>query len=97
MPLRNRAIPYEGSFFGRDEQGSPAPEAISVEHLLALIRALPPGWTEIGCHPAGGPVPTSSYDAERQVELATLRDPRVKSLLNVSDVRLCSFAQVDRR
>jgi predicted glycoside hydrolase/deacetylase ChbG (UPF0249 family) len=87
VPLRNRAIRYEGRFFGRD--------AISAENPMELIRSLPPGWTEIGCHPAAGPVPTSSYDAERQVELETLRDPRVKDLLNVTDVRLCSFAQAN--
>ncbi|HEU4706020.1 MAG TPA: ChbG/HpnK family deacetylase [Solirubrobacterales bacterium] len=88
VPLRNRTIRHEGSFYGRD--------AISPEHLIELIRALPPGWTEIGCHPAAGPVPTSSYDAERQIELATLRDPQVRNLLNVTDVRLCSFAQANR-
>jgi chitin disaccharide deacetylase len=87
VPLRNRAIRYEGGFYGR--------EAISPEHLSELIRELPPGWTEIGCHPAAGPVPTSSYDAERQIELETLRDPRVKNLLNVTSVRLCSYAQVN--
>ncbi|HEX7279993.1 MAG TPA: ChbG/HpnK family deacetylase [Solirubrobacterales bacterium] len=85
VPLRNRGIRYERSFYGGD--------AISPEHLIRLIESLPPGWTEIGCHPAAGPVPSSSYDAERRIELATLRDPGVKSLLNVSDVRLCSFAQ----
>lgn len=85
VPLRNRGIRYERNFYGRD--------AISAERLMALIEALPPGWTEIGCHPAAGPVPGSSYDSERQIELAALRDPRVKDLLNVSDVRLCSFAQ----
>jgi chitin disaccharide deacetylase len=89
VPLRSRTVRYEGGFYGRD--------SISPEHLMALIEALPPGWTEIGCHPAAGPVPGSSYDAERQIELATLRDPRVKVLLNVSDVRLCSFAQAPRR
>jgi predicted glycoside hydrolase/deacetylase ChbG (UPF0249 family) len=88
VPLRNRGIRYERCFYGRD--------AISPKHLSELIETLPPGWTEIGCHPAAGPVPTSSYDAERQIELATLRDPRVKDLLNVTGVRLCSFAQVNR-
>ncbi len=87
VPLRNRAIRYEGRFYGR--------EAISPRHLMDLIEALPPGWTEIGCHPATGAVPTSTYDAERQIELATLRDPQVKILLNVTDVRLCSFAQAN--
>lgn len=97
VPLRNRKVRYEGGFFGRGPDGEPRPEAISPERLIGLIRALPPGWTEIGCHPAAGPVPSSSYDAERQVELRTLIDPRVKNLLNVSDVRLCSFAQVGAR
>jgi chitin disaccharide deacetylase len=87
VPLRNRAIRYEGGFYGRD--------AISPDHLIELIEGLPPGWTEIGCHPAAGPVPTSSYDSERQIELATLRHPQVKNLLNVTSVRLCSFAQVN--
>jgi predicted glycoside hydrolase/deacetylase ChbG (UPF0249 family) len=97
VPLRNRRVRYEGSFYGRTRDGAPAPEAISPQRLIELIRALPPGWTEIGCHPAAGPVSVSSYDAERQVELRTLRDPRVRNLLNVSDVRLCSFAQVEAR
>jgi predicted glycoside hydrolase/deacetylase ChbG (UPF0249 family) len=88
VPLRNRGIRYEGGFYGR--------EAISPQHLIELIEHLPPGWTEIGCHPAAGPVPTSSYDAEREIELAALRDPDVKNLLNVSNVKLCSFAQADR-
>jgi chitin disaccharide deacetylase len=87
VPLRNRAIRYERRFYGRD--------AISPEHLMKLIEALPPGWTEIGCHPAAGPVPTSSYDAERRIELETLRDPGVKNLLNVTSVQLCSFAHVN--
>lgn len=87
IPLRNRGIRYERRFYGR--------EAISPEYLSELIEALPPGWTEIGCHPAAGPVPTSSYDAERRIELETLRDPGVKNLLNVTGVRLCSFAQVN--
>jgi chitin disaccharide deacetylase len=94
VPLRNRSIRYEGSFYGRPG-GEPMPDAIAPDHLTELIRSLPPGWTEIGCHPAAGPVPISSYDAERQIELATLTDSRVKNLLNVTGVRLCSFAQVE--
>jgi len=93
LPLRNRAVRYEGGFYGQSGKGEPFPEGIAPERLIALVEALPPGWTEIGCHPAAGPVPTSSYDAERQVELATLCDPGVKTLLNVSNVKLCSFAQ----
>jgi predicted glycoside hydrolase/deacetylase ChbG (UPF0249 family) len=95
VPLRNRQVRYEGSFFARGGDGEPQSQLIAPEYLTELIRSLPPGWTEIGCHPAAGPVPISSYDAERQIELATLTDSRVKNLLNVTGVRLCSFAQVE--
>lgn len=95
IPLRNRRIRYERSFYGRGPNREPQLEAISPNHLIDLIETLPPGWTEIGCHPAAGPVPISSYDSERRVELRALCDPRVKILLNVRDVRLCSFAQAN--
>jgi predicted glycoside hydrolase/deacetylase ChbG (UPF0249 family) len=93
VPLRNRAIPYGGGFYGQSGKGESFPAGITPERLMDLIGELPPGWTEIGCHPAAAPVPTSSYDAERQIELATLRDRRVKNLLSVMKVKLCSFAQ----
>jgi chitin disaccharide deacetylase len=97
VPLRNRAIRYEGGFYGQGGKGEPFPEGIAPERLIELIRALPPGWTEIGCHPAAGPVPTSSYDAERQIELEALCDPDVKELFDSGVVRLCSFAQIPGR
>src|SRR5215203_2202290 len=95
VPLRNRAIRYEGGFYGQSGKGEPFPEGITPQRLCELIEALPAGWTEIGCHPAAGPVPSSSYDAERQIELATLRHPGVKDLLNVTGLRLCNFAQAN--
>jgi len=97
VPLRNRAIRYEGGFYGQSGKGEPFPAGITPQALMDLIRNLPPGWTEIGCHPAAGSVPTSSYNAERQKELETLRDPRVKDLLNVTGIRLCSFAQAQHK
>ena len=93
VPLRGRRVRYEGRFFGRDAASGPRPKAISPERLVELIGSLPPGWSEIGCHPAAGPVPSSSYDAERQLELRALCDPRVREALNVTKVKLCSFAQ----
>ena len=97
VPLRNRSIRYEGGFYGQSGKSEPFPEGVTPERLGELIRNLLPGWTEIGCHPAAGPVPTSSYDAERQIELATLRDPQVKNLLDAVQANLCSFAQAKPR
>lgn len=91
VPLRGRQIRYEGGFYGQDGRGEPYPETISPASLAGLVRALPPGWSEIGCHPAAGPVP-SSYDRERLVELATLRDPAVRAAIADAGVELRSFA-----
>jgi chitin disaccharide deacetylase len=96
VPLRGGRARYERRFYGRGLDGDPYPEGVGVDHLLALIGELGPGWTEIGCHPAAGPVPGSSYGAERQLELQTLCDPRVRQELYVTGVKLCSFAQVSR-
>jgi chitin disaccharide deacetylase len=96
VPLRNRSIRYEGGFYGQSGKGEPFPEGITPARLVELIEALPPGWTEIGCHPAAGPVPTSSYDAERQIELRTLCNVLIREALNVTNVKLCNFAQVNR-
>ena len=45
-------VRYCGDFYGQTEQGKPWPAAISVEALLGMIGAVPPGVTEIACHPA---------------------------------------------
>ncbi len=93
VPLRDRGIPYEGGFYGQSGKGEPFPEGIAPARLMGLIRSLPPGWTEIGCHPAAGPVPASTYDVERQLELATLRDAEVHETLEASGVLLRSFGE----
>jgi predicted glycoside hydrolase/deacetylase ChbG (UPF0249 family) len=90
VPLRGREIRYEGSFYGQDGKGTPYPETISPAALLSLIDSLPSGWTELGCHPARGSVP-SSYDAERRLELESLCDPRVRAALAEKEVELRSF------
>jgi len=94
VPLRGIGIPYEGGFYGQTGKGEPYPEGISVEHLFDLIRLLPPGWTEIGCHPGIGVEETeSSYAHERERELQALCDGRVRSALEAGGVQLRSFAE----
>jgi predicted glycoside hydrolase/deacetylase ChbG (UPF0249 family) len=91
VPLRGRQIRYEGGFYGQDGRGEPYPETIAPASLVRLVRSLPPGWSEIGCHPAAGPVP-SSYDGERLTELTTLRDPAVGAAIADAGIELRSFA-----
>ncbi|MBS1886478.1 MAG: ChbG/HpnK family deacetylase [Actinobacteria bacterium] len=95
VPLRGRDIPFEGGFYGQDGKGTPYPETITPTALITLLTALPPGWTELGCHPAAGPVP-SSYDSERLTELNTLRDPEVRAALTASEIELRTFGDLAR-
>ncbi len=96
IPLRGRTIRYEGGFYGQSGKGKPWPDGITAEHLIELIEALPEGWTELGCHPGvgvGGE--ESSYAPERERELNTLCDRRVKAAIAGEKVELRSFAEVE--
>ena len=94
IPLREHGeIRYCGAFYGQDRRGEPYPEAITGSALANLVRELPPGTTEIGCHPATAAEPFTSYSAERPVELRALCDPDVKVALREAGVELCSFRQ----
>jgi chitin disaccharide deacetylase len=94
VPLRARRIRYEGGFYGKSGRGVPFPEGIAVDRLVELIEALPAGWTELGCHPGIGVRGESSYAQEREVEVETLTDPRVRAAVEASEVELRSFAQI---
>lgn len=94
VPLRARGIRYEGGFYGQTGKGEPYPEGIEPEHLVELIEALPPGGTELGCHPGRGADTGSPYEAERERELRTLCDPRVAGAVEQAGVELRSFAQL---
>jgi len=92
VPVRELTpgLRYEGRFFARDADGEPAPEAISAQALCALLRALPAGVTELGCHPGLDDDSGSSYSVERTVETATLCDARVRATLREQRIELRS-------
>jgi predicted glycoside hydrolase/deacetylase ChbG (UPF0249 family) len=94
VPLRARDIRYEGGFYGQTGKGEPYPVGIEPGHLIELIESLPPGWTELGCHPGLGIEMKSSYAAEREVEVRTLCDPAVRAALARGGVELRSFARL---
>jgi predicted glycoside hydrolase/deacetylase ChbG (UPF0249 family) len=94
IPLRDRGIRYEGGFYGQTGKGEPYPEGIEPEHLVELIEALPPGGTELGCHPGRGADTGSPYEAERERELRALCDPRVAAAIERAGIELRSFAEL---
>ena len=95
VPLRgcDERIAYCGAFYGQDEHGTPQHENITAEALVALIARLPPGTTELCCHPAAAQDLDTMYSAEREQELNALCDPRVRAALGQYRVELRSFGE----
>jgi predicted glycoside hydrolase/deacetylase ChbG (UPF0249 family) len=98
VPVRQRhaRVSYCGDFYGRTGRGEPAHEAITPEHLLAILRALPIGITELACHPGLDDGADPLYDHERAIELSSLCDPRVRAVVAEEGIALQSFAGLRR-
>jgi predicted glycoside hydrolase/deacetylase ChbG (UPF0249 family) len=93
VPLRRRTphVRYCGDFYGQGPKGRPEPALISVKALLKVLAELPPGFTELGCHPGEVDGLDSMYLREREREVKTLCDPRVRAAIGDLGIELCSF------
>lgn len=96
VPVRGftSGVAYSGVFYGQDGKGAAVPHAITVEALEEIIQSLPPGITELGCHPAVEVDYESTYAGERVKEVETLCDPRVRAAIDRCGVLLRSFADL---
>ena len=96
VPLRHarQGVHYCGGFYGQTGEGEPYPAGVSVENLLRLIEGIPLGATEIACHPGEEDGLDTMYRIEREGEVRTLCNPRVREALHASDVILLSFRDV---
>jgi predicted glycoside hydrolase/deacetylase ChbG (UPF0249 family) len=92
-PLRSigNSIQYCGAFYGQSAKGAPCPAAVSVAGLTAILAELSPGVTELGCHPGADGELKSAYRHEREIELRTLCDPRVRRCIHDYGITLISF------
>jgi predicted glycoside hydrolase/deacetylase ChbG (UPF0249 family) len=81
-----------GAFHGQTGTGDPLPEAISVDALVRLLRGLPAGATELGCHPGLDPDLASPYREERAREVEALCDARVRHVVAEEGIELACFA-----
>jgi predicted glycoside hydrolase/deacetylase ChbG (UPF0249 family) len=94
VPLRHDGnVRYIGDFWAQTESGTTDLERIGRPFLLHLIdtQALD-GFTELACHPARltGDF-RSSYLDEREVELQTLTEPRLREEIEGRGVRLVNY------
>ena len=96
VPLREctPAIAHCGRFYGQTGKGDPLPENITLEALLGIVAEVPPGITELACHPGLSCESDSSYGEERSRELAVLCAPEVRAALAARAITLCSFRDI---
>lgn len=94
VPLRHfsRQITYCGQFYGQPWQGQNMAQAVSVQALIAIIRSLRPGITELACHPAYPEGLESDYLEERVLEVQTLCHPEVRAAIASENILMRSFA-----
>jgi len=96
VPVRGySSARYVGKFYGR-WGGATHPEQIGVDRLLRLLDTeVQDGVTELSCHPGYvEPGFDSSYLTEREVELRTLCDPRMRPALHEREIQLIGFRDV---
>jgi predicted glycoside hydrolase/deacetylase ChbG (UPF0249 family) len=97
IPVRNGGgIVYIGAFYGQADKGTPYPEAITVDAMVALIDGLTDPVSEIACHPAAAADLDTMYATERLTELETLCDPRVREAIDRNGVILCGFGDLGK-
>jgi predicted glycoside hydrolase/deacetylase ChbG (UPF0249 family) len=93
IPLRHFSaeIRYCGDFYGQTDEGAPLPQQITVSSLTRILRALPPGVTELGCHPGDAVDFDSTYRDERLQEVDVLCSPEIRRTLQSEEIDLRSF------
>ena len=99
VPLREHSpARYFSRFYGQWD-GETHPEQISVERLIEMLDdEVGEGVTELATHP--GYVDSqlrSGYAAEREVEVATLLDPRVAEAIRARGIELVGFDALEAR
>jgi len=97
VPLRGDGrVRFVGGFYAQWEWMVTNLEYVSVPFLERMLRdEVPEGWTEISCHPGyRSPGYSAVYLAEREEEVRTLSDPRVRATVDELGIRLVSYAAV---
>jgi predicted glycoside hydrolase/deacetylase ChbG (UPF0249 family) len=88
---------FVGRFWGQPVFGRTDMSKISADSLLTIMKSLGPGVSEISCHP--GRMESrrdAQYNREREVELQSLCDAKVKASIAAEGIRLISFREYGR-
>lgn len=99
LPLRDRPpVVFKGGFYGQWTYGVFEPEKVSFEALERILRnEIGEGIYEMSCHPGyHDPTLEAVYHDEREHELRTLTDPRLRPLLEELGIALVSYLELAR-
>lgn len=69
-------------------------ETVSFETLSRVLKALPEGIVELGCHPGYPADLDEVYKEPRETELRILTDPRIKAMIAEEGIQLINFADL---
>jgi hypothetical protein len=98
LPVRGLTpgLRYCGDFYGQDEAGRSRLEALTEKALIAILRRLEPGTTELACHPAAWSDLDTMYATERLLETETLCSVAVRRTIAELGIELCPSWRVPR-
>jgi predicted glycoside hydrolase/deacetylase ChbG (UPF0249 family) len=95
VPLRDDGrVKFVGGFYAQWEWKVTNLEYVSVPFLQQLLREeVAVGWTEVSCHPGyRSPDYAAVYLSEREAEVGTLTDPRIRETIRDLGIHLASYA-----
>ena len=94
LPLRNENdVHFIGGFYAQWEWMVTNLEYVSVPTLQRILQEeVSEGWTEVACHP-GYVTPdfSSVYLQEREEEVRTLTDPRIRQAIETLGIQLVNY------
>jgi predicted glycoside hydrolase/deacetylase ChbG (UPF0249 family) len=99
IPLRGVGpIRFVGGYYAQWEWMVTELRHISVESLQRMLRnEVEPGFTEFSCHPGYvTPGYRAAYLNEREYEVATLTDPRIRRTILEEGIQLISYGEYAR-
>ena len=97
VPLRGAGkVRFVGGFYGQWDWGVTELKYVSVKFLQGMLRSeVPAGITEFSCHPGYiTPDYHGIYAHEREAEIRTLVDPRVRQTIAAEGIRLIGYADL---
>jgi predicted glycoside hydrolase/deacetylase ChbG (UPF0249 family) len=99
IPVRAACeVRFVGGFYAQWEWMVTELKYVSVPFLQEMIRnEVPVGFTEFSCHPGYvGPDYQAVYNAEREEEVRTLIDPRIRETIEEQGIKLISYADYNQ-